>query len=248
MSLNLLSNGKSSPQLWLTKIEGCSSLLNTDCLDDSSLQRYERLSSSKKRQQFLSSRWLIKQAVHHIFDIPISDISITENTNRPPDIHPLPPSVFYSLSHSHDWVALLFSVSPCGVDIEKKTPRKNMIEMAKSFMSAQEHSYFCKSHSQDYFYRCWCTKEAFYKSLTRSVQITTQFHTIETDKLFQSSISTLLELSSATYQLTIFNSSADCTTQAYLVGDSLSNLPPFTSLESTEINWTFIPPDSLSCK
>lgn len=60
----------------------------------------------------------------------------------------------FSISHSGDFIALAFSASRCGVDIEKNTPR--------DFEKLAARMDF-KSASQDEFYTDWTTYEAKYK-------------------------------------------------------------------------------------
>ncbi len=241
MSLNLLNKQTSRPQLWLARVEGSSDILDSDFLDDSSLQRYNRFTSPSRRQQFLLSRWLIKKAVHHMFGIPISIIKIDENSNSYPDISPLPSPLFYSLSHSDDWAAVVFSDSPCGIDIEKKRLRENMHDMAKSFMSAPEFTHYSLNQSQDYFYQCWCKKEALYKSLSKAEQTIMPFHALGADNALQSTPSTLLEFTSEQYQLTIFDSCAVTTIDAYVVGHPPKVWPPFALPNSIDISWNLLP-------
>lgn len=60
----------------------------------------------------------------------------------------------FSISHSDDFIALAFSTSPCGVDIEKNTTR--------DFEKLAARMNF-KSASQEDFYTDWTTYEATYK-------------------------------------------------------------------------------------
>ena len=247
MSLNLLNKHLHCPQLWLANLEGSSDSLNSDFLDESSTQRYHRLSSPKKRQQFLLSRWLIKYAVNHLFGIHFEDVVIDDNTDTCPKLPQLTSPFFCSLSHSHDWVASVFAYLPCGVYIEIKKPRNNMIGMAKSFMSKREYELYSSNTSQDYFYQCWCIKEAFYKSLPRSTQFKTPFHTIDTGRLSQSPNCTLSSFTSEQYQLAVFFSSTIEMMDAYLVAPQSNATRPFTSTSPMIVSWEHFPIRSL-CK
>lgn len=60
----------------------------------------------------------------------------------------------FSISHSGDFIALAFSESPCGVDIEKNIPR--------DFENISKRMGF-KSQSLAEFYNEWTTYEAQYK-------------------------------------------------------------------------------------
>lgn len=60
----------------------------------------------------------------------------------------------FSISHSGEFIALAFSVSPCGVDIEKNIPR--------DFQKLSQRMGF-KSQTLDEFYADWTTFEAKYK-------------------------------------------------------------------------------------
>ena len=63
-------------------------------------------------------------------------------------------AINFSISHSGDFIALAFSMSPCGVDIEKNTPRD--VEKLACRMGFE-------SKTLEDFYTDWTTYEAQYK-------------------------------------------------------------------------------------
>jgi len=74
---------------------------------------------------------------------------------------------FFSLSHSNEYIALVFSDSPCGIDIEKNTER-DFAKLAKRMNF--------KNNSSLGFYQEWTKFEAEYKLGTSSKTLwTTQF-------------------------------------------------------------------------
>lgn len=60
----------------------------------------------------------------------------------------------FSISHSHDYIAIAFSDSNCGIDIEKNKPR--------NYMKISKRMNF-KANTLDMFYQKWTEFEAIYK-------------------------------------------------------------------------------------
>ena len=90
-----------------------------------------------------------------------------------PQVTNLPENTYLSLSHSNKLICFAIATCRIGIDLEEKKQR-NFPEFANTIMNHEEFEYF--SHLEDdqvnFFYRCWCAKEACYKALSKKHQST----------------------------------------------------------------------------
>lgn len=124
-------------------------LLDVLQLDADDLSRLEKISSPKRRSEWLTSRYLLTQ----IFEEPTK--VYYEESGRP-----YINKGRLSISHSGEYVAILFSEDrKVGLDLEKATERVG--RLASRFISDDE-SYFLTA---DLFSKTlvWSAKEALYK-------------------------------------------------------------------------------------
>lgn len=71
-----------------------------------------------------------------------------------------------SISHSHQYVALLFSDTRCGIDIEDSG--RNAAKIARKFTTEHEISIAREVYTDNAELLIWCAKEALYKYAARS--------------------------------------------------------------------------------
>lgn len=197
-----------APQLWVTRVGGDNHALESRAngyLQPSSLVRLQSISSVKKRRQFITSRWLIQQALSALYP-EANTADIIEQKNAAPLIPMLSPDYYFSLSHSVDWIAFILSPDNVGVDIEKKRDRKNQAALAKTFMTDAEYQLY--QTDEKLFYRIWCLKEAVFKALTREHQTAGSFFELDTAGIFAQQCQHVMELTVSDYQLTVYQPSA----------------------------------------
>jgi len=171
---------ETSLQLWFTQLEArpaeCEETIRS-LLSDSELQRLKSTRNINKQREFLLSRALMRQALSHHFQLPQSHWRFTEKPNSLPDIEPLPPGCYLSLSHSKGLICFAISSTPVGIDIEYAGKNRDFCELAQTVMTREEIVRLDKSGEQeaDMFYRIWSAKEAYYKALPVTGQSTFKF-------------------------------------------------------------------------
>lgn len=139
----------------------------------SAQQRYFKNLRHKGRcQQYLSSRFLICTALSDLFDQPLNYWQIEERPNSAPIIHNLPTPGYISLSHSKEFICFALSSDRIGIDVEYQKVSRDFTSAAELFMNPSEQALMpaTLAEQQDYFYRLWCAKEAFYKALPAAEQ------------------------------------------------------------------------------
>ena len=149
---NILDYGQFD--VWRAKGNPDSNLLSPEELD-----RLHAISSQNARQTFLLSRCAIISIVKYYTkncDF-ISEVQ-THPGGKPflinlPDLH-------FSLSHTGSEVALVFSRSPVGFDMEKSDRRTDFLALAKRFFTAAE---LAGMDSGSSFLELWTAKEAILK-------------------------------------------------------------------------------------
>ena len=105
-----------------------------------------------------SARRLLGQAYEELFNEPLPLISATEQ-GKP--FFPTRPDIFFSLSHSGNFVLCALSDTPVGIDIEKIRPLKPGID--ERVRSQEERTCFD-------FFSSWVLKESFIKWQGRYTQ------------------------------------------------------------------------------
>ena len=149
---NILDYGQFD--VWRAKGNPDSNLLSPEELD-----RLHAISSQNARQTFLLSRCAIISIVKYY----------TKNCDFISELHTHPggkpflinlPDLHFSLSHTGSEVALVFSRSPVGFDMEKSDRRTDFLALAKRFFTAAE---LADMDSGSSFLELWTAKEAILK-------------------------------------------------------------------------------------
>lgn len=115
--------------------------------------------SKKAIRQSMGARLLLCKVLSQQYpEIPLPP-KTTENPNGKPYL--AHGGLYFNLSHSGDYAALVLSDEEVGVDIEKLEPPK--IAVAKRFFSKPEYDWLAK-HPMN-FYELWVLKESYVKAL-----------------------------------------------------------------------------------
>lgn len=122
---------------------------------------YQRITSEKRRREWLTSRVMVRREVGE-------NVSTIYHDRRPclvgSDEH-------ISISHSDDLVVLMIANVPCGVDIENAT--RDFSRVSKRFLSAKELSWMTREDIA----LAWSIKEAAYKMIgIPDIDFATMFH------------------------------------------------------------------------
>jgi 4'-phosphopantetheinyl transferase len=175
------SNPTSSPQilqLWFSRLSDSTIEIEQSIqklFSPSETKRLESIKSDNRRREYLLSRALMRHALSQKFHLHEKDWLFIEQPESAPVIHNLPENTYFSLSHSRGLICFAISGCPMGIDIEASSKRRDFPALATMFMNKEELDYLIRNESTeiDYFYRVWCAKEAYYKSLPPSEQSTT---------------------------------------------------------------------------
>ncbi|UTW03881.1 4'-phosphopantetheinyl transferase superfamily protein [Amphritea atlantica] len=171
------NNPAAEIRFWYTRTESDASeneqqLLQLPCAQQ---QRFKSLRHPRRRQQYLSSRFLICSALSDLFDQPLNYWQLEELPNSAPVIHNLPTPGYISLTHSKELICFALSSDRIGIDAEYPKASRDFISAAELFMNSTEQESMpdTVARQQDYFYRLWCAKEALYKALPAAEQART---------------------------------------------------------------------------
>lgn len=129
-------------------LETLSSLVN---IDDSDHAKLASFSNEKRKIHFLSTRILC--------GLIAPEAKIRYNAEGKPYLNSV--NLHLSITHSHDFVAVLFSSSPfIGLDIQKK--QDNIFRIKDRFVNEIEKNSFNYDDLDD-LTLIWCAKESIYK-------------------------------------------------------------------------------------
>lgn len=97
---------------------------------------------------------------------------IKEKGRKPSPVHftesgkPYRDSVFFSISHSQNRIAIRISDKECGIDIQKVDYKKNFDSTAKRVLNGREYGlYLTREDKPSFFTSCWVRKEAYLKRI-----------------------------------------------------------------------------------
>lgn len=139
-------------------------------LSDTEKQRFNKMRSLKRRQQFAISRFLLKISIEQQLGVRV--ILDTSSTGQPV-INGWP--AFCSISHSGNSIAVGFSTyGAIGVDIEQHRQRK-IDRLIKHYFHHDETKDFnalSENQKLPWFYRQWTIKEAVMKSTGEGLSFT----------------------------------------------------------------------------
>ena len=157
--------------LWFTKISNATIDYENQTeklLSETEAKRLTVTTSKDKRREFLLSRALMRHALSHKYDITESYWAFLEQADIAPNITNLPYPAYMSLSHSKGFICFAISNYSLGIDIETINIKRDLTGIAKEIMSNDEIAYLNQSpdNYQIRFYELWCSKEAYYKSLS----------------------------------------------------------------------------------
>ena len=154
---NILDYGQFD--VWLAKGNPDSNLLSPE-----ELERLHAISSQNARETFLLSRCAIHSiAKNYTKNFHFLSVVDTHPGGKPflinlPDLH-------FSLSHTGSEVALVFSRSPVGFDMEKSGRRTDFLALANRFFTATEVAAIVAAGKDagPCFLELWTAKEAILK-------------------------------------------------------------------------------------
>ncbi len=136
-------------------------------LSQSERTRLQGLTRTQRQKQYLLSRAMMRVALSHHYDLPLSHWQLQEGPDAPPSLmNPVDQPLYLSLSHSADCIMLAISAQPVGLDVEYMRADRPFTQIARRvFTPEQQESLtrFDKKERMKYFYRLWTEKEALVK-------------------------------------------------------------------------------------
>ena len=160
--------GLTGAVLWLDRIGPLAAdaelgLLET--LSPTERGRLARISSAKRRAEFLAGRLLLRRLLAATLGGDARDWSLTAAEDGPPLV-PSDAGVHLALSHSGGWVAGAVSTSPAGLDLETPGRARDVLALAANVCTPDEQSCLCalQGDARDAAFReMWTLKEAWLK-------------------------------------------------------------------------------------
>ncbi len=134
-------------------------LYNEVKLNEKSFIRLNGMKSELHQRGFLSVRKLLEQAGYSDFDLLYDEAGKPHFNIK--SLHTEPVEV--SITHSHNFSAIIISDKKCGIDIELQ--REKIIQIANKFIDA-EYDYLNKTPTQDVVRQLtviWGAKESIFK-------------------------------------------------------------------------------------
>lgn len=133
--------------------EDIPTLLNGITLSAEDKKKYKTFRSNSRKQEFLSVRALLKELLG-------DEARIVYNKNNKPFLKD--GSHFISISHSHNYTALLLSTrEKVGIDLEYMS--SNISALAFKFLNRKEKATTNRELRKYHLYIHWCAKESLYK-------------------------------------------------------------------------------------
>lgn len=155
-------------------------------LDSAELSNFEKMVSTKRKNEYLHSRFLIKKILQQ--EYKIKNPQIRFNRHGKPTVR----GIKFNISHSAETIVVAISKNfSLGVDVEQTGPKKHYLDIAKTYFSAQEFKYILavksESQRQARFRHLWSLKEAAIKAFdgvltSKSIQIYFDLKTNTVDK------------------------------------------------------------------
>lgn len=155
MPLYKVIHFNANTQILIWKItETFQELLEQVILNDSNKKRLEGMKSEMHQRAFLSVRKLLQQIEH-------TDLDLYYDEFGKPHLHG---EKHISITHSHEFSAIIISDKTVGIDIELQ--REKIIRIADKFINQNELQRLKSSNSEDYIKKLtvkWGAKEAIFK-------------------------------------------------------------------------------------
>jgi len=117
------------------------------------------------REISLISQIILRFALNKDFGIKYKELDLCKTESGKPYIRNHD-SIHFNISHSGNWVVLVFSDEEIGIDIERETDIN--LDIAQTCFSKDEYRYLinlCNNTQKSAFYKIWTLKESYVKAL-----------------------------------------------------------------------------------
>ncbi len=155
MPLLLIRKGAHNSRIAVWRVEESNDyFLQALQLTDKEQQAYAAMKPHRQRE-WLSSRFLL-----HRLAGDKHRHTILKDKHGKPYREDCPQHI--SLSHSREYVAVILSEKPVGIDIQKKEDK--ITRIAHKFVNQLENNRIPNSAAPDYYHAIWSAKESMYKA------------------------------------------------------------------------------------
>lgn len=145
-------------------------------LGEQEQSRYLATSAPRRRAQFVAGRWWARQCLAASAGGSWLDYVLSAPQDQAPVVLQVPPhskaqSLYFSLSHSADWLVCATAAKPVGVDVEDTRRQRDTDALGEWVYGDQEQAMTKAMSEQDrrrQFFALWTLKEAWIKQLPPS--------------------------------------------------------------------------------
>lgn len=137
-----------------------------ELVSEHELTHQETFTSPRRQQEYLCGRALLRLMLEYWTGEPAKSHRFAKTESGKP-VCVDGPAV--SITHSRDLVACAVAdLGDIGIDLEAFNPRRNVSAVAQKFYSQKEASWL-ETQAADRFFMLWVLKEAYVKSMGRSI-------------------------------------------------------------------------------
>jgi 4'-phosphopantetheinyl transferase len=123
------------------------------------------------RNRFTIGRHALRLLLSKYFSVAPELISVSAEKGRKPVVNNPSFQVHFNISHSGDWVLLVFAKQEVGIDIECIVPEFEFKDILNEYFNVQEQScVFSSANPPAAFYYLWTRKESLIKAAGRGLQ------------------------------------------------------------------------------
>jgi 4'-phosphopantetheinyl transferase len=153
--------------LWLLDINQFTDAHYTQAAQIMSPSERERAQKFVRgKESYIASRWLLRKVLARYAGVAPEAVEFLRGDKGKPYLPQR--EIHFSLSHSGHWALLAVSkVELIGVDIEAVASTRDLTGIAESYYHPHEFAHLqtlAGDAQQNYFYRLWTLKEAFFKA------------------------------------------------------------------------------------
>ena len=155
-----------APTIWLCREPEADGLAAPTWLTDYEQATVARFAGPRRRE-YLSSRWLLRQAIAHSAGCPAADCRPVAGR---PTASDQPQGWHLSLSHSKQLSACAVGAQPgLGLDIEPLDRHPQWQKVVRRWFTPAEQDWLLANDCQQDFLRVWTLKEAWLKATGRGI-------------------------------------------------------------------------------
>jgi 4'-phosphopantetheinyl transferase len=142
------------------------------CLTSQELARLDRINHQPSATLFRLGRCVVRSVLARVLECSPSAVSITLTADGKP-VLPVPSGWHFNISHTGEWLGVVFSRQPIGIDLEQLQHGRDLHALVRRFFADEEQSqYFALPDDMKPlgFTRGWTCKEALLKAVGSGVR------------------------------------------------------------------------------